>query len=184
MATATMTTDGPETGFVVFFRVYCIYFFFLFFPLLTHNARFSSMTDMAVVDLEVIKARTAVSSETTGTHDGFREDLLKRDLCCIFTGHPPNFGEGFYIIPYRRGSDVRSSLPCIEWPSNRLAFLWSFQWFKLIIENRPHDDDDDTRGLDDISDIRNGFFGTNMIHSIFDKREFVILKVDANLLFP
>jgi len=156
MATATMTTDGPETGFVVFFRVYYYNYFFRFHM----NARFSSMTDMAVVDLEVIKARTAVSSETTGTHDGFREDLLKRDLCCIFTGHPPNFGEGFYIIPYRRGSD----------------------WFKLIIENRPHDDDDDTRGLDDISDIRNGFFGTNMTHSIFDKREFVILKAPNRIL--
>ena len=128
MATATMTTDGPETGFVVFFRVYCIFsgllYLFLFpfspptyayldynyFFRFHMNARFSSMTDMAVVDLEVIKARTAVSSETTGTHDGFREDLLKRDLCCIFTGHPPNFGEGFHIIPYRRVSDVRSSI--------------------------------------------------------------------------
>ena len=72
----------------------------------------------------------------------------------------------------------------VEWPSNRLPFLWSFQWFKLIIENRPHDDDDDTRGLNDINDIRNGFFGTTLIRSKFDKREFVILKVDAILLFP
>ena len=76
------------------------------------NARFSSMADMAVVDLEVIKARTDVPSETTQTRNGFRDLLLQRDMGCIFTSGEATAGESLHIIPYRRGSDVRSPLLC------------------------------------------------------------------------
>ena len=67
--------------------------------------------------------------------------------------------------------------------SRLIAFLSFrlFQWFRLIIQNRPHEDDDDLRGLDDISDVRNGFFATRTLHPAFDARRLVILKVCANL---
>ena len=65
---------------------------------------------MAVVDLEVIKARTAVPSETTGTRQGFRTQLIERDVCCVFTGLEAQYGEGLHIIPFQRGSEVASPL--------------------------------------------------------------------------
>jgi len=65
---------------------------------------------MAVVDIEVVKARTAVPSETTGTRQGFRTQLIDRDVCCVFTGLEARAGEGLHIIPFKRGSEVRSRL--------------------------------------------------------------------------
>jgi len=59
-----------------------------------------------------------------------------------------------------------------------------FQWLRLIVENRPHEDDDYVGGLEDINDVRNGIFATSTIHRFFDARKLVILKVCANLLFP
>jgi len=44
------------------------------------------MADLAVVDIEVSKTRTAVPSETTGTRKGFRGQLLDRDICFILIG--------------------------------------------------------------------------------------------------
>jgi len=79
--------------------------------LLCHmNVRFSSIVDMAVVDIEVIKARTTVPSETTETDQGFRTQLIDRDVCCVFTGLEARVGEGLHVIPFRRGSEVCSSL--------------------------------------------------------------------------
>ena len=77
------------------------------------NARFSSMADMAVVDLEVIKARTTVPSETMWTRSRFRDLLLERDVYCVFTGFEADIGHSVHIIPYCRGSDVRFSTLCI-----------------------------------------------------------------------
>ena len=71
------------------------------------------MADMAVVDLEVIKARTTVPSETMWTRSGFRDLLLERDVYCVFTGFEAKFGHSVHIIPYCRGSDVRFSTLCI-----------------------------------------------------------------------
>ena len=76
------------------------------------NARFSSIAGTAVVDLEVIKTRTAVASETTSTRNRFRQKLLQRDTCCVFTRCEPEFGEGLDIIPYKRSSEVRSPVLC------------------------------------------------------------------------
>jgi hypothetical protein len=70
------------------------------------NARFSSIPDMAVVDLEVSKTRTAVPSENTATRNRFREHLLERDVCCVFTEVPAAGKNGSHIIPYKRGSEV------------------------------------------------------------------------------
>lgn len=59
------------------------------------------------IDLEVIKSRTNVPSETTNTRESFSVDLLERDVCCVLTGQDPIMGDAFHIIPYKRGSDVR-----------------------------------------------------------------------------
>jgi hypothetical protein len=61
------------------------------------------------VDLEVIKQRSNIPSETTGSRSNFRSDLLIRDACCVFTGSHEQFGSGMHIIPYRRGSEVCST---------------------------------------------------------------------------
>jgi hypothetical protein len=65
-----------------------------------------------VIDLEVIKTGTSMSSETSQTHDDFRARLLERDVCCVWSGI--TYGVGLHIIPFKRGSDVRSIIFCSE----------------------------------------------------------------------
>ena len=134
---------------------------------------------MAVVDIEVIKAQTTTPS--TGTPSVFRDQLLQRDICCIFTGFEPRYGDGIHIIPFKRGSEVCSY---IDSDGRLIALPFFFQWFRLIVQNRPHEEDDDLVGLKDISDVRNGLFAATMFRRVFDARELVILKVCANLFFP
>jgi hypothetical protein len=70
-----------------------------------------SNEDLAhAIDLEVIKERTHVASETTKTREDFRRRLLLRDPCCVWTGVSSEFGAGMHIIPHRRGSEVRSTI--------------------------------------------------------------------------
>ncbi|KAF9506089.1 hypothetical protein BS47DRAFT_1399804 [Hydnum rufescens UP504] len=83
-----------------------------------------------MVDLEVIKQRSSVPSETTNTRDAFRDSLLERDECCVFRG--VSRGHGIRIIPPERGSGG----------------------FRGIIDNRPNDEED-VDDLIDINDIRN-----------------------------
>jgi hypothetical protein len=61
------------------------------------------------VDLEVIKQRTKVLSETERTRDDFRARLLERDVCCVWTGVGPGYGAGMHTIPFKWGSDVCST---------------------------------------------------------------------------
>jgi hypothetical protein len=58
------------------------------------------------VDLEAIKERLTIPSETTATRETFRETVRERDACCIFSGATGIECEGTHIIPYIRGSDV------------------------------------------------------------------------------
>jgi len=48
--------------------------------------------------------------------------------------------------------------------------------------NRPTDDYDDVQGLNDINDIRNGIFVSNVIHSLLDQRFIAILKVCVKII--
>lgn len=52
----------------------------------------------------------------------------------------------------------------------------TFQWFRLIIDNRPNYDEDVTQ-LNDINDVRNGVYASSQIHTEFGPRRVVILKV-------
>ena len=127
------------------------------------------------VDLEVIKTRTHDPSETTVSCDKVRKELLKRDGRCVWTGLP--HGSGMHIVPHRRGDEVYSHYSC---PGVRAKFIILLQWLRLIIENRPHDDD---LGSLTINDIRNGVFGANSLqHPYFDQRKVVVLKVCPHLL--
>jgi len=112
-------------------------------------------TDLTTaVDLEVIKERTRVPSETTENRENFRTKLLKRDVRCVFTGVSAEEGDGIHIIPYKRGTE----------------------WYMLIVANRPKDKDN-LNNLRGINDIQNGVFvGTN-VHRPFDAHRLVILKV-------
>ena len=67
------------------------------------------------VDLEVIKDRSNVPSETTDTRNDFRNELLKRDVSCVFTGIAKKYGSGMHIIPYARGSEVGSKTVLLHW---------------------------------------------------------------------
>ncbi|KAF8351962.1 hypothetical protein F5887DRAFT_1170358 [Amanita rubescens] len=110
-----------------------------------------------VIDLEVIKARTNVPSETSATRDDFRTRLLERDVCCVWSGY--TYGAGIHIIPFKQGSD----------------------WLRLIIANRPKYTES-VAGLDNINDIRNGVFANSVIHQGFDERVVAILKTPNHIL--
>jgi hypothetical protein len=56
------------------------------------------------VDVEVIKQRSQVPSETTATREEFRNKLFKRDGCCVWTG--VRKGVGMHIIPFSRGDEA------------------------------------------------------------------------------
>jgi len=53
------------------------------------------------VDLEVIKQRPYVPSETTGTREDFRTKLLERDGGCVYTDFTMPIG--MHVIPHGRG---------------------------------------------------------------------------------
>jgi hypothetical protein len=71
--------------------------------------RLSNEDLTTAVDLEVIKERTRVPSETTETREVFRTKLLKRDVCRAFTGVSAEEGDAIHIIPCERGSEVCST---------------------------------------------------------------------------
>ncbi|KAF8713536.1 hypothetical protein AX14_012944 [Amanita brunnescens Koide BX004] len=113
-----------------------------------------------IVDLQVIKLRTNVPSETTQTRDDFRHRLLRRDARCVWTGIEPDYGGvGLHIIPYKQGPE----------------------WFRLIIANRPKYGES-VGTLNDINDIRNGIFASPSIHSPFNQRFAVVLKTPNPIL--
>ena len=120
------------------------------------------------VDLEVIKQRSQVPSETTRTRDDFRTRVLERDGYCVWTGLE---GIGMHIIPYSRGDEA-----CLHYSYSVLPakFIILLQWLRRIIDNRPHDENLESLS---INDIRNGVFGAPNIHFYFDPRSVVVLKV-------
>jgi hypothetical protein len=61
------------------------------------------------VDLEVIKQRSQVPSETTRTREDFCTRILERDGCCVWTGLD---GMEMHIISYRRGDEACSHYSC------------------------------------------------------------------------
>ncbi|KIL57679.1 hypothetical protein M378DRAFT_87561 [Amanita muscaria Koide BX008] len=109
------------------------------------------------VDLEVIKLRTDVPSESTQTRDEFCNNLLERDVCCVWTGVGRAFGTGLHIVPYKQ------------------------DWFRLIVENRPNYSENVT-ALGDINDIRNGVFANTLIHNGFGPRFAAVLKTPNPIL--
>jgi hypothetical protein len=137
----------------------------------TMECLWSNKDPAHIVDLEVIKARTNIPSETTQMHENFRAELLERDVYCILTGLDSGLGNASHIIPFKRGSEV-----CDKTLWRSAIDLRLFQWFRLIVDNRPTYNEDVT-DLNDINDIRNGVFITNTIHAAFDKRDVVFLKV-------
>ena len=122
------------------------------------------------VDLEVIKQRSGVPSETTRTREDFRTRVLERDGSCVWTGLD---GVGMHIIQYGRGDEACSYYSCPT--SMRAEFSILLQWLQLITDNRPHDENLDSLT---INDIQNGIYANDTLHNhYFDPRKVVVLKV-------
>ena len=51
-----------------------------------------------------------MASETAKTQEDFRQRLLERDLCCVWTGLGAVFNSAMHIIPYSRGPEVHSTI--------------------------------------------------------------------------
>jgi len=98
------------------------------------------------------------SSETTRRREDFRDRLLERDICCVWTAAGARVGDASHIIPHRRGSE----------------------WLRLILNNRPQYDEN-VDDFEDIDDIRNGLF-VAFIHRELDSRNMVILKTPNRYL--
>lgn len=76
----------------------------------TYDERFVNEDLAHAVDLEVIRDRSHVASETTSTRNNFRKNLLERDPTCVWLGRSSRLCSGMHIIPHKRGSEVRSSI--------------------------------------------------------------------------
>jgi hypothetical protein len=62
-------------------------------------------------------------------------------------------------------------------PGMRAKFSTLLQWFKLIVDNRSHDEDKDLDSVT-IDDIRSGIYADDSLHNHdFDPRHIVVLKV-------
>jgi hypothetical protein len=98
----------------------------------TFTAYYLSTKDIVhAVDLDVIKARTN-TSESAETRGGFRAVVEERDVCCVCPGSRSEFADCLHIIiPFQRGSEVRSTTFCRE-GSDRLPLAIS-----VVLENRP-----------------------------------------------
>jgi len=121
------------------------------------------------VDIEVIKQRSQISSESTRTCKDFRTKLSARDGWCVWTGLT---GTGMHIIPYSRGDEACWHYSC---PSLIAELVELLQWLQLIIANRPHREDLESLS---INDIRNGLIADHgLYHHYFDPRNVVVLKV-------
>jgi len=122
------------------------------------------------VDLEVIRRRSQVQSETTQTREDFCTTLLERDGCCVWTGLAR--GAGMHIIPYKQGDLACSHY---SYPGMRAKVGILLQWLQHIIDNRPHDNNLDSLTIDG---IRNGIYAADTLHyQYFDPRDVVVLKV-------
>ncbi|KAF9519465.1 hypothetical protein BS47DRAFT_1358081 [Hydnum rufescens UP504] len=108
------------------------------------------------VDPKVVKTGTTGLSQTTETRDAFRDELLGRDGQCVFTGADAVV---MHIIPFKCGSE----------------------WFRRIVENRAHDDEN-VENLTDINDIRNGMLALDLLRTWFDARGVAILKTPNRYL--
>ncbi|KZP28691.1 hypothetical protein FIBSPDRAFT_947518 [Athelia psychrophila] len=130
------------------------------------------------VDLEVIMQQSQIPSATTGTRGDFRDRVLKRDGCCVWTSRPG--GTAMHIIPYARGDEACSDYSC---PGIRAKFIIFLQWLQLIIANRPWPNDDNINISFGINDIENGIFADQNIHTeFFDQRKVVVLKTPNPIL--
>ena len=74
------------------------------------------------IDIEVIKQRTHVQSETTQTREDFCTRVLERDGYCVWTGLE---GVGMHIIPHRRGDAVCSHYYCPGMRELNSVYLYS-----------------------------------------------------------
>jgi hypothetical protein len=63
------------------------------------NCLFHEDLTHAVIDVDVIKMRTNITSRTC---DDFRNTLLERDACCVWTGGEIDFGDALYISGVRK----------------------------------------------------------------------------------
>ena len=115
-----MTTQGPLEDQGIYYYVADVGGMFSSKLLLSYlqilTMCYSFNEDLATaVDLEVIKQRTNVPSETTGSHDDFRDRLLKRDISCVWTGVGFGYGTGMHIIPFKQGSEVCLTFLFFAW---------------------------------------------------------------------
>ena len=129
------------------------------------------------MDPEVIKERSKISSQSTTRHPEFHDSVLERDGCCVFSGHDAFRCHAIHIIPHARGSEV--CFVFLPWHKYDVIF----QWLQLIIQNRPHYDEN-MEDSTDIDDVRNGVLADAGMHHPFNLREEVILKVCHPIAFP
>ncbi|KAI0266163.1 hypothetical protein BC834DRAFT_969666 [Gloeopeniophorella convolvens] len=120
------------------------------------DANDSDLLGPQAIDMDAVGEQSSVRGTPTITRDKFREELLKRDLRCVFTGTRVSMVEGAHIIP----------------------FIKQDEWIQMIIQSRtpdplhPHDNVQD---LTSINDTRNGISVTANIHQLLRIREYAVL---------
>ena len=57
------------------------------------------------IDLQAVAEPSSIKVPTTAT-EWFRDSLIQRDVCCIFTGCPAAAAEAAHIIPFVKQDEV------------------------------------------------------------------------------
>ncbi|KAI0266161.1 hypothetical protein BC834DRAFT_843212 [Gloeopeniophorella convolvens] len=108
------------------------------------------------IGMDAIKEQSSVRGTPTSTQERFKEELLERDVCCIFTGARASGVEGAHIIP----------------------FIKQDEWIQMIIQSRTPDPlhpRDNVQDLTSINDVRNGISVNATIHKLLGIREYAVL---------
>ncbi|TFY76181.1 hypothetical protein EWM64_g7833 [Hericium alpestre] len=111
------------------------------------------------IDMEMIRARSSSQTSCTSAQEGFYDDLVDRDVCCVFTG---------------------DRITCLA--THIIPFAEDNQLLNEIVTNRQIDIDEDVSDLFDLCDVRNGLLASADIHCYLDKRILAILPTPNHIL--
>ncbi|KAF7345562.1 hypothetical protein MVEN_01574900 [Mycena venus] len=100
------------------------------------------------------------ASQTTNTHENFRDLLETRDQYCVFTAMVAECCRGAHIVPFSKGDP----------------------WLRQIVESRIPEDGEVVSDLTTINEIRNGMLVSNNLHPLVDKKKLAVLKTPNLIL--
>lgn len=75
------------------------------------------------IDPDVVKTRSRLTSDNSSLPPQFKDQLIKRDACCVFTGVENDSGQtsALHLIPRARGSEVNWAVTLVWY---KVLMIW------------------------------------------------------------